>query len=147
MTTETSTAPSGAGRSAPAGAERLWVGVDTIGKTTFCRFPRPPNSTNLYKDPRSARLPRLRPPLPVHDRRRRALVPRPRRPPGRARTLGHLPDPAALAARRAPGAARDRSSRGRAEIQDVCAWAETNPPCARVRAGCAGPPAETRPPL
>ena len=55
-----------------------------------------------------ARLPGLRLPLPVHGRRRRALVPQPRRAAGGGRPRGHLPDAAAV------GPARSAADRGRA---------------------------------
>ena len=48
-----------------------------------------------------ARLPRLRLPVPLHGRRRRALVSQPRRAPRRRGTRGHLPDAAPVGARRA----------------------------------------------
>ena len=45
-------------------------------------------------------LPGLRLPLPLHRRRRRALVSEPRRAPGGGRPRGHLPHPAPMGARR-----------------------------------------------
>ncbi len=48
---------------------------------------------------RHADLPRLRLPVPAHRRRRRALVPQPRRAPGRRGPRGHLSDPAPVGPR------------------------------------------------
>src|SRR5205085_5540072 len=66
----------------------------------------------LCKGCASARLHRLRLPLPVHDRRRRALVPEPERAPRRARARGHLSDVEAVAnGRVAGGSGRPRRRR------------------------------------
>ena len=56
--------------------------------------------------PRRADLHRLRLPLSAHGRRRRALVPQPRRAAGRGGSRGHLPDAPPVARRRATPASR-----------------------------------------
>ena len=57
-----------------------------------------------------ADLPGLRLPLPLHRRRRRALVSQPRRAPGGGRPRGHLPHPAPVGARRPRRGARECGS-------------------------------------
>ena len=61
--------------------------------------------------PRHANLRRLRLPVPLHRRRRRALVPQPRRAPGAGGSRGHLLDPAPVG--QGPEARPRRAHRGR----------------------------------
>ena len=72
---------------------------------------RPLGVDRLAPLPRRAHLHRLRLPVPLHRRRRRALVPQPRAAPRGRRPRRHLPHAAPVAARRArrdPGRARRR---------------------------------------
>ncbi len=65
---------------------------------------RAPGGASLKVKPAHAHLRHLRLPLPVHGRRRRALVSQPRRAPRGRRARGHLPDAAPVGPRRGAGA-------------------------------------------
>ena len=93
------------------------------GLASLCRAPH-------------ADLPRLRLPVPLHGRGRRALVPQPRRAAGGRGPRGHLPDAAPVASRRAR-----RRSRACGWSRWARAWRCTpgrpapHPAAARVRRG------------
>ena len=65
---------------------------------------------SAWKDLRHARLHRLRLPLPLHDRRSRAVVPKPRRAAGRRRPRGYLPHSSTVGTR--GRSCHPRSARG-----------------------------------
>ena len=92
-----------------------------------------------------ARLPGLRLPVPVDGRRRGALVPEPRRTPGRRGPRGHLPDATPVGRRRS---ARDRGgSRPRGLWRRRALRRGRQPPCrpaAALRLGRAAPSAAPR---
>src|SRR5215207_10809726 len=92
-----------------------------------------------------AHLRRLRLPLSLHRRRRRALVPEPRRAPGRGGTRGDLPDTAPVAPRPARrGGGRTCRDRRAADGAVRGRWAKAHPAPARLRRGGALAPAAPR---
>ena len=93
-------------------------------------------------------LPRLRLPVPPHRRRRRALVPQPRRAARRRGPRGHLPDAAPVGARRgaarSPACGSSRSGRG---WRSTCDGPAADRAAARFGAGVLRAPAAPRAPL
>src|SRR5262249_15277603 len=94
-----------------------------------------------------ADLHRLRLPLSPYRRGGRALVPQPRRTPGRRGARRDLPDASPVGAGRRSGSARGARDRGRAAACSVLRWPPQDRAAARLRARRSPPPTPPRPPL